>query len=65
MIAQGLQLQEICDFEAQNFLPPQNPIMRDTKLHSTMPAPTVRETAIFCRSCYVLFLSPLNNLLQV
>jgi len=29
-----LQLQEVGDFEAQNFLPPQN-LIRSTKLHLT------------------------------
>jgi len=37
----GLQLQEVGDFEALNFLPPQN-LIRSTKLHLTTEPP------IFC-----------------
>ena len=41
----GLQLQEVGDFEAQNCLPPQN-LIRSTKIHLTTEPP------IFCRCCY-------------
>ncbi len=40
-----LQLQEVGDFEAQNFLPPLN-LIRSTKLHLTTEPP------ISCRCCY-------------
>jgi len=43
----GLQLQEVGDFEAQNCLPPQN-LIRSTKLHLTTEPP------ISCRCCYRL-----------
>ena len=43
----GLQLQEVGDFEALNCLPPLN-LIRSTKLHLTTEPP------IFCRCCYLL-----------
>ena len=50
--ANGLQLQEVGDFEAQNCLPPLN-LIRSTKLYLTTEPP------ISCRCCYklVFFLS--------
>jgi len=49
--ANGLQLQEVGDFEALNCLPPQN-LIQSTKLHLTT------ELLISCRCCYaVAFLS--------
>jgi len=52
LAANGLQLQEVGDFEALNCLPPQN-LIRSTKLHLTTEPP------ISCRRCYklVFFLS--------
>jgi|LSQX01.3.fsa_nt_gb hypothetical protein len=44
----GLQLQEVGDFEAQNCLPPLN-LIRSTKLHLTTEPP------ISCRCCYRAF----------
>ena len=41
----GLQLQEVGDFEALNCLQPQN-LIRSTKLHLTTEPP------IYCRCCY-------------
>jgi len=38
MVANGLQLQEVGDFEALNCLPPQN-LIRSTKLHLTTEPP--------------------------
>ena len=49
LAANGLQLQEVGDFEAQNCLPPLN-LIRSTKLHLTTEPP------ISCRCCYTLFL---------
>jgi len=43
----GLQLQEVGDFEAQNCLPALN-LIRSTNLHLTTEPP------IFCRCCYGL-----------
>jgi len=46
----GLQLQEVGDFEALNCLPPQN-LIRSTKLH------LITEPPISCRCCYLPFYS--------
>jgi len=47
MNANVLQLQEVGDFEAQNFLPALN-LIRSTKLHLTTEPP------ISCSCCYAL-----------
>ena len=51
----GLQLQEVGDFEAQNCLPTLN-LIRSTKLQLTTEPP------ISCRCCYGLVFFPFANL---
>ena len=53
----GLQLQEVGDFEALNGLPPPN-LLRSTKLHLTT------EPTISCRCCYQLAFCLLSLLLD-
>ena len=54
----GLQLQEVGYFEAQNCLPAMN-LIRSTKLHLTTESP------ISCRCCYMPFLSSQLIILSV
>jgi len=63
----GLQLQEVGDFEALNCLPPQN-LIRSTKLHLTTESPIFLQVLlavrcfIFARLIHLLFIAEAEKL---